>query len=558
MPSKMTRSQKMRSPLLLLAPIFAACAKDFEEPEVEAASAGALSIIEPAAGAWLPTGTTAVSGTALSVASLTVNGEAVEVVTGSFETTAELRRGINLIEVVGTEADGDTLMQRHGVIAGDFATPDGAVEDAAVARLNRDGLTSLAEFGASFVDAQTVSKALADAGAVPIAKPFTGTWAEATIEGIDFSAPQITLDPTTGALDITVVLPDMYGEIIWIDFTQDLVVTADEVVITAELTLGAEDGRIVAGLLDPEVTLDGFAYDISLLPSFIEGYVFIDTIQAALEEELVTQMSEMIPVILDETLSTLDFSFSADVLGKPLTATAGFSRADVDTDGIEIGVDIDVTVPGDGTMSYNGYLTTGTLLGTPDEDAEVAMLLSDDLLNRIAFEVWRGGLMEMTLSTEDGSLEPALIQMLKTDSATVTLSAALPPVITQSAAGVLQLQIAELGVVLLTPGGELGEEMVLDVTAFADVSPELADGELSMSLGELDIAISTRSSDWGASTEATSRLVEEMLPLELIPALLSQISFAIPELGGLTIADAVVSRPDAFSTAITLDVEVAQ
>ena len=45
-----------------------------------------------------------------------------------------------------------------------------------------------------------------------------------------------------------------------------------------------------------------------------------------------------------------------------------------------------------------------------------------------------------------------------------------------------------------------------------------------------------------------------MLPLEMIPAMLSEISFPIPELGGLTIPEAAVSRPTATATAITLDI----
>jgi hypothetical protein len=549
--------------LSLPACLLIGCAPAFEAPEEEAPPPGTLSITSPAPAAWLPVGSTPVAGTADNITTVSANGATMARTGQQFSGTVDLKRGVNLVEVIATEADGDTLMIRHGVLAGDFASPDDAVTDAAVARLNHSGLGALADFGAGFVDPADITKTLADAGPVFSESLISGTWAEAVLSRVDFGTPQITLNPTPGALEITVALPDVdvdtdiYGEIVWIDFTQDLNITTELATITAALSIDTVDGRIVADVLDPTVALEGFAYDLSLLPSFIEGYVFIDTIRAAIEEELTTQMAETIPEVLDETLSTLDFSFSTELMDQTISAAAAFAHADIDRDGIEIGVDMDVSIPSSGTAVYNGYLAAEGDLPQPSTEDEVAILLSDDLLNRLAFEVWRGGLMDMTLSTTDGSLDAAMIAMLRTDVATVEISADLPPVIAQSDAGILQLQIAELGVTLLTPGGELGEEMVLDVAVFAEISPVLEDGELSASLGELDITIATRSSDWGASTEATTRLVEEMLPLELIPLMLSQISFPIPELGGLTIASADVDRASAYATEITLDVETA-
>ena len=70
-------------------------------------------------------------------------------------------------------------------------------------------------------------------------------------------------------------------------------------------------------------------------------------------------------------------------------------------------------------------------------------------------------------------------------------------------------------------------------------------GEVVLDLGSPDLHMMVRDSDWGASNESITQLVEEMLPLDSMLALLGDLSFPLPELGGIGIASAYVGRDTA-------------
>lgn len=535
------------SALLLLAGC-GGCKDADDDAPVVYADPSSLTIDAPAEGAWLADGAVTVSGSTENIDSVTVNGEAAALsADGSYSTAVTLSRGINVIDVAGIEPDGDALMERRSVIAGDFADPGYAVEDGIQLRLNQGGINEMTDMIEGMVSAKEVTKSLGeDINPVFTTDEVLWTWAAADLEGLDFGAAEITASPEQ-MIELEVVLPDLvvdiyaYGEVAAIDFTQDVSMTAESAVISAELALGAEDGTLTVELIDPEVELQGFAYDTSLLPSFMEEYFFIETIQGTIEDTLVEQMEEMIPALLDEQLAALDFSFETEVMSSTVSVDAAFADVNVDEDGVEISVDVDVDVPTVGAPIYQGYLASGAGDAPIDKGSDVAMVLSDELLNRMLFEVWRGGLLDMTLSTDDGSLEPAMLSLLRAEQGSVTVSAELPPVIVQGASG-LQVQVGELSVTLETPGGELGERVVMDVAAFVDLEMSLQDNTIALDLGTPDLVIAVRESDWGSSNEALTTLIEEMLPIELLLLALGALEFELPQFEGLALGDTEIER----------------
>jgi hypothetical protein len=529
-----------------------------EEAPVVYGDPSSLTVDSPGEGSWLADGAVTVSGLTENIDSVTVNGEAAALSgDGSYSTAVTLSRGINVIDVVGIEPDGDALSERRSVIAGDFVDPAYEVEDGIQLRLNQGGINEMTDMFEGMVSAEEVTEALGeDINPAFVTDEVLWTWAAADLEDIDFGAVEITASPDQ-MIELEVVLPELvvdvyaYGEITAIDFTQDVSMTADRAVITANLALGAADGILIVELIDPEVELLGFAYDTSLLPSFMEDYFFIESIQETIEDTLVEQLEEMVPALLDEQLEALDFSFETEVMATTVTVDAAFADVSVDEDGVEISVDVDVEVPPVGTQIYGGYLASGAGKPPIDKGADVAMVLSDELLNRLLFEVWRGGVLDMTLSTDDGSLEPAMLSLLRAEQGTVTVSADLPPVIVQSEDS-LQVQVGELSIILETPGGELGERVVMDVAAFVDLELSLEGNTIAMDLGTPELVIAVRESDWGSSNEALTTLIEEMLPIELLLLALGALEFELPELEGLSFGDAEIERS---SSAYHTDIE---
>jgi hypothetical protein len=545
--------------VLLLLTGCGGCKGAEEEAPVLYGDPSSLTVDSPGEGSWLADGAVTVSGLTENIDSVTVNGEAAALSgDGSYSTAVTLSRGINVIDVVGIEPDGDALSERRSVIAGDFADPAYEVEDGIQLRLNQGGINEMTDMIEGMVSAEEVAEAFGeDINPVFATDEVLWTWAAADLEDIDFGAVEITASPDQ-MIELEVVLPDLvvdvyaYGEITAIDFTQDVSMTAERVVITGDLALGAADGILIVELIDPEVELQGFAYDTSLLPSFMEDYFFIESIQETIEDTLVEQLEAMVPALLDEQLEALDFSFETEVMAATVKVDASFSDVSVDEDGVEISVDVDVDVPSVGTQIYGGYLASGAGKPPIDKGADVAMVLSDELLNRLLFEVWRGGVLDMTLSTDDGSLEPAMLSLLRAEQGTVTVSADLPPVIVQGDDS-LQVQVGELSIILETPGGELGERVVMDVAAFVDLELSLDGNTIALDLGTPELVIAVRESDWGSSNEALTTLIEEMLPIELLLLALGALEFELPEFEGLSFGDAEIERS---SSAYHTDIEV--
>ena len=181
-----------------------------------------------------------------------------------------------------------------------------------------------------------------------------------------------------------------------------------------------------------------------------------------------------------------------------------------------------VIQPGEGAL-----LGQATGLPTLSTDADLALALSDTLVNHLLYQAWRSGLMQIELSTQDGTLNGGMAEQLKAQSATVSLRSDLPPVVT-SAAGGMRLDAAGLEVTIDTPGGDLGDHMVIDGSVNLLMDPQGADGWLNLGLGTPSMTLMVRENNWGASAEATTNLLEDMLPIEDLMAPMGTFSVPIP------------------------------
>jgi hypothetical protein len=557
----------LRTCLVSGALLLAAC--DREDAVEDAATfAPSLQLESPAVAAWEAAGRTTASGRATQCESVTVDGVEASLQGARFSTPIELVRGINMVEAVGQGADGDRVFVRQGVIAGDFADPGQAVQDALRLRLNQGGLDDLAARVASLVDSASIEASVLALN--PVYEDSYGVFGwdaveiAADVESLSFGEPKLSITPSRGELLLQVTLPDVhvglraYGDAVGIDFDTDASLSASAAVVEGSLAIDAVDGALTASLLGATVTLEGFSYDTSLLPGSIEDYLFVDTVRSTIEEQLVAQIEEMVPALVDETLAGLDPSFQTELLGLTVSIDASFRSATVDDDGVAMSVDVDVDVPSSGGMTYAGYLQAGGGAPRSDTSADLALAVSDDLLNRVLFEAWRGGAVALRLSTDDGSLSSALLIPLKASEGTITVQADLPPVIVEAEGG-LQAQMGELRVRIETPGGELGSFLDLAVFLRAPLEVVLEEGELVLDIGDVDLDLMVRDSDWGASNEATTALVESMLPISTLMALLGDFSFPVPSLLGIQIDAATVRRDSGgVHTAIAAELSIAE
>ncbi len=523
-----------------------------------------LAMDDPAPAAWLAAGPNTVSGRSTSLSSVTVNG--VDMTQNTADETwsgsVTLDRGVSLLTAVGTEADGDTLQAYAGVIAGEYGDPGLSVEDAIALRVNESGLQELMGLVSGFLTVDFLREAAL--GANPIfSTSFAGVDIDANITDLDFGAPEITADPVSDRIALSVVIPDfsISADVVTSFFTASLFATASAVEMEGALVIDAVDGALSVelidtdlGLTDLEVGISGWADWLNTAISFIVGLF-----EESLVGFLLEQLDATIPPLLDDALAGLDPSFTTELLGKELTLEASFADVSIDTNGIAILLDANVTVPSESGYTYAGYLLAEGGAAEVSTAPDIGAALSDDLLNRLFFELWRGGMLKLAITSEEQPALALLFTKLKATGGTIAVDARLPPVIVEKD-GALQLQICELDTQISTPDGEFGTELTLALCAWVEITPVVADGVLSVELGEADFSIVVRDSNWGTSTEAITNLVAEALPEETVKLLLnaavsSALQIELPVLFGLAFESGTVTRDESgVHTDVAMDV----
>jgi hypothetical protein len=528
------------------------CKSTVEEPPAPLIAPD-ITVLQPGPGTWVQAGVVPVSGALTDMTTLEVNGVDTTVRGDTFEGSLELERGINRIEARGLDRRGAMQYTRHAVLAGTFGPPEGEVKEGLEVRVNKGGLDFALGAVADEVSAEEMNASLADVN--PVYEDSYGLlWWDAVeiradVGSIAFGALEIAAIPGPGALDLSVVVPGIEvwvpasGEVVGIDFDVDCWVWVDRAEVAAEMTIGVDgDGQLTAIMRAPQVELLGFDFDTSLLPGEIESWLLVDTLRTSLEEMLLEELDVTVPALLEEQLSTLDLSFETELLETPVTVTTLLTGASIDTEGISLVADIGLDVPGDTSKEHGGVLVADSGERTADRRADFSATISDDLLNRMLFDAWRAGMLDMTLSTEDDTLEAFLLADLgAVDEASVTIDAKLPPVVVESD-GKLQAQMGEVALTVLTPGGLNGERIEATASLFIDLELQVVDNVLALSLGELDLQMMVLENDWGAGDEAITDVLEASLPLDALMLLLGDIEFELPELEGFVVSQADVVR----------------
>ncbi len=552
--------------LLPLLVLLLGCKKE-EKAEEEVPDAR-FSLESPAPAAFLAIGENQASGEAENVKSLEVQGQSVQAEDGTFSTQIVLERGVSLVEAMAVDLRGDTLLARNGVLAGDYGKPEERVEDAVLLRLNQAGLDRLEGVVEAAVTPEVLNGAMG--GMNPIYEKtvdllgWTAGALYVDLVSVDFTGVDVQIQPDGGNLELVLTLENLdvalyaYGSAVGIDLDATMGMGADEAVITATITGGAtEDGSLAIELLNTDVSLNGFWYDLSFIPSILTDYILVDTIASTVEGMLVDQITTMVPPLVEQTLAGLAPSVTTTLLDREVTLSYGFRELEIDDEGLAISLDLGVDIEGELTKSSPGYLKAPYAEPTISRHAEVAGAISDDLMNRVLYEAWRVGMLDMTLSTTDGSLDSFMLAPLHATAGSISTRADLPPVII-GVDGKIQVQLGEMFVRIETDDSDLGSYLELALTVKADLDLRIEGGKLVLDLGEPDIGMIVRDSDWGASDEATTKLVEESLPIDLILALLGNLSFDLPTLYGVTIDEGQAERDAGNShTDVTLGLGVA-
>lgn len=550
--------------VLLSVLLLASCADPAVDPRDEPELPHlALVIDTPVAGSWLDTGPVEVSGTTDNVDRLVLSGTPLTAVDGVFSGSTTLVRGTNLVEVSGVSPGGTTYAVHNGVIAGELADPELPVRDAAAVRINEPGLDLALSVAGGVLDGPTIEGILL--GANPIYELDGDTEVTVTATAFYLGGTTLELDPQDGSAELAVSLTDLAlsvdvaGRSDRLTFSGSQTVRVDRAELTGTLGVAVVDGALQTTLTDVDVVLTGFGLDTSEWPSWLTGSLTDLVLTEVVEGVLRVAIADLVPPIVDEQLNSLDLSFQLTLLERPASVSAVLTGARFDPDGLAVDVDLDVAIDALGSVDAPGYLAAPAATPTVDRTSDLALGLADDLLNLAAFEAWRAGLLTYTLSTEDGSLPPYVLDALGgARQGIVSVEAELPPTIVEVDGG-LRAQVGELRVRLDTLDGEHGEYVVLAVGGHMDLDLAVVDGVVKVGFGEKQLRLTVRDTDWSESLPRAQEQIASLLPLESALLLLQDLEIPLPTFAGLGVGTATVDRDaSGVHTDVAVDLVVSE
>ncbi len=495
-----------------------------------------LTIRAPDVGEMIQPGEVLVDGKVRNLDYVEVNGVAADIdMFGHFEATVPVEDGMNVIEARGWRDDvSDTDFDRRAILAGNFAPVDDPVAEALTLRANQSALDILMLGVQSSINPDQITQSAMSMNPVFNQDSFLVT-AKAVIERIHIGQPKIRANPYNEGLEIETRVPEFYvrarvwGQIIGNPFDVTVRVESAEILLALGFALSANNGLLDVEVAWVDLELFGFDFDVSFLPNLVEELLLVDAVQEKAEHALEDTLRDVLDPAIDDAMASLDLSFSTQLKGKRLDVDVDFADAWTDTDGIAIVTNVWTQLPATLSGDYPGYmLTRSDGYPSPSTKSSIALSVSDNLMNNLMFQVWRAGLIDLHMSTDDGTLPAEMAEKLKSEEASLSIRSHLPPVITQEQ-GRLAVQLGELDVSIDTPDGNLGNYLNMALALQLEMAPATTpDGWLDLGLGEPEMSMMVREDDWGATDQTTTRMLEEMMPVEDLLGPIDDLAIPLP------------------------------
>lgn len=278
--------------------------------------------------------------------------------------------------------------------------------------------------------------------------------ARVDVTDLTFAQPvEITLDSTSGSLSFLANLHDLVidvdaeGTAVWIPWSSDGQIWADRTEMTAsvQVTVTEPDHLLDVQIVNTNVDVHGFGFDIDGFPDFLED-LFIEDIQTMLEETIEEQVPAQVEPAMEDLLNSLFQEYDLELLGLVIHVSAYPQDVLFNSSGLSIWLDSDVygdersdCVP---TLSGSEYTATtrpiywSNIPGT-QIPFEFGVALGENLLNRILFTAFDTGFL--CLSLDSATLEELGVPIPMTSA---LFEAAVPRIADycQSAPAILEIR----------------------------------------------------------------------------------------------------------------------
>lgn len=569
---------------------------DEDGPVLVDSSGPNIRVATPARGAEIPQGgnpTVLVSGSVsdalTGVLSVTVNGSPATLMPGGlFEYVMTPQQGLNTIDVVAVDGDGNVSDQFQTYLWGDFLPMGDFNEDALVARLNQGGIDTLESFVSEQLDLSTLF------GGLLVNLWTSPQWCfgwdiiasvcgQLFVDVTNVSIGQIGLDldthnPTPVFPDgfmsfaadvydiaVTITLTGRFtgsalGGLVSFDESADIdaVLSVDRIHLDTDLGLSVDaNNDIQVAMANTVTTVTNIQLsipDVGFL-DVIFGSVFnfvFDLFEPLINAALGPIVQSQLPGLVESALGDLEIATVIDLMGTPVELAALPQTIRCDDDGMTIALESSLaTTPGSSAPTTLGsWRRNDSVLPSFDPAPDFALGLADNFVNQLLHVIWQAGVLDLDLPLADLGLDLSqLSDFLPLTYITLETAPLLPPVVGPSANNQLGLNLGDMLVnVWGDPGGVDGLMMQLAVTLQAGAYLDI-DGSNLITFG-LDgtptVVMDFVTSDFpDLDGEITENLMGAVIDLVVpqITTLLDGIGgIPIPELPGFTLGAASIER----------------
>ena len=573
---------------------------DEDGPVLVDSTGPSIRVTTPARGIEIPSSdgpTVLVSGSVsdawTGVVSVEINGAPATLIAGGlFEYSMTPEQGLNEIELVAVDGDGNVSDHHQTYLWGEFNPMGSPQEDGILARLNEGAIDTIEGMAESLFDPQALVAGFINQPLWSNSQqtciniwPFGNqcvTWwnINAGITSATLGSIVIDLDAQNGYLDFFAsISPFAIGGGIWgqifpsisfltININLGMEAAANSAQIWSDVSLWVNSSNeIKVAMANTSVGLPGFG--LSIYGGGILGDVLnlvlgwlSPIFQALMETILPPVLESQMPVIIEDALAGIAIETTIPLLGTDLDIGALPQDIDIDDDGMTIALESIVSAaPGAsapatlGAWNRSDY-TLPVYGATPDFDLSMA----DNFVNQLLHSVWQAGVIDFSMDSTALGLDLASLQdivpLTTIEFETLPL---LPPVVGPSAAGgdLLELGLGDMMVnVYGDPGGTYGLMMQLAVTLTADASLTIdAANLIQFGVQSPVVSMSYVTSDWPElNGEVAEDLMDAVVDL-IVPMLTDTLSgiggIPIPELPGFTLGSPSIFREPAPAYYIT-------
>ncbi|MBM4390417.1 MAG: hypothetical protein FJ090_04805 [Deltaproteobacteria bacterium] len=412
-------------PWLLIACSDDPAAEGETAPELAPIEVPAMTVAEPARGAFTGEGdNVAVSGKvtlgSAPLTSMAVNGQKLDISArgGSFDGKVPVAPGVNILGFRVDASDTGRAVDGRAVMAGEVWDPADPLADTVKIQLGPEGLD---DDKADIDDLAAIAEAvMADP---TLLRSFVGyemptDYYTITLTDADMGRASVDIESGNGELYIDVTVSDLWVafDIAGVDWYDWLSTTgeagADTATLSIVLELSADGGEVRATPTSTSVRLSGFWVTVDWFPDSMEDDL-ADWTQATLEETVADTVTESIETLVADYLSAFaaDFSFSG------FDMHVALSSLRCAEDGLRLTLDawVDFRTKIDLPRGAGSLRTDGDGPGFPLTTTEpFAAAADDDLLHQLLFAFWASGSTSgiefdgLTLQVLAGDIPPPL------------------------------------------------------------------------------------------------------------------------------------------------------